>query len=314
MDHSFDGARRSRAVPACAALLLLTAAYPLLGSPQNPQQPPAQGTPAAPAKGTSGASDKQAQRLRARREQRTNGAAPQADRSLRVAPAGQAGPGRPGPGGTRIIIGPDGKPMVVGSDGKPVSAGPGGNATINTPPPGVNFRGSGAGGGDFPPPGGMVSMDFRGADINSVLKFFAMATGWEIVPDPTLTGPVTIVSPKQLTTDQAFDVLQSVLQVRGFSGQLEKRGSTTVLKIVPIDRAVQQTTLLRTNGQPANSQDLNDQVVTEVIPVINADATALSRELHDLINKGASLVASVGTNALIVTDTASNVNRIATLV
>ena len=113
--------------------------------------------------------------------------------------------------------------------------------------------------------------------------------------------------------DQAFEVLQSVLEVRGFSGQVELRGKTTVLKIVPLDRAVQSTRLLTTNGS-LRTADLRNQVVTQVIPIENVDAGALSRELKDLVNKGASIVASAGTNALIITDTAGNVERLTQLV
>lgn len=161
-------------------------------------------------------------------------------------------------------------------------------------------------------------MDFRGADINNVLKFFAMATNWEIVPDPGLSGPVTIISPKQLTVDQAFQVLQAVLEVRGFSGQLEMRGNTQVLRILPLDRAVQSTRNLTApglgNGKPLNPNDLMNQVVTEVFPIENVDAATLARDLNPLINKGASIVGSAGSNALIVTDTAANVARIGELV
>src|SRR5439155_23173665 len=137
-----------------------------------------------------------------------------------------------------------------------------------------------------------LTMDFRGSDINNVLRFFAMATGWQIVPDANLTGPVTIISPKQLTIDQAFEVLQSVLEIRGFNGIFEKSGTTTILKIVPIDRAVTEPRLLKSNG--TTPQDVRNQVITQVIPVNNVDAAALSRELKDLMSKGASLVASVG--------------------
>jgi general secretion pathway protein D len=162
--------------------------------------------------------------------------------------------------------------------------------------------------------GRTITMDFRGTDIGNVLKFFAMAANWQVVPDPGLTGPVTIISPYELTLDQAFQVLQSTLEVRGFTGQIEKRGETTVLKIVPLDRAVQSTSLLQDGGTRLSVDDLKNQVITQVIPVENVDANVLARELAPLINKGASLVGSEGTNALIVTDTASNVQRIGELV
>lgn len=159
----------------------------------------------------------------------------------------------------------------------------------------------------------MITMDFRGSDISNVLKFFAMAAGWQVVPDASLTGPVTIISPKPLTLDQAFEVLQSTLEVRGFTGQIEKRGQVQILKIVPLATAVANGTLIRT-GTAVSADDLKNQVITQVIPIENVDASTLARELKDLTNKGASLVASSGTNALIVTDTASNVRRIVDLV
>jgi general secretion pathway protein D len=158
----------------------------------------------------------------------------------------------------------------------------------------------------------MVTMDFRNADIANVLKFFALATNWQIVPDPGLTGTVTIISPKQLTIDQAFEVLQSTLEVRGFSGQLQKHGDTTILQIVPLARAVQSTPLLKTS--PTKPSDVQNQVITQVIPIQNVDATTLSKELTPLMSVGASIVASSGTNALIVTDIATNVQRISDLV
>ncbi len=163
---------------------------------------------------------------------------------------------------------------------------------------------------------GLVTMDFRGTDIANVLKFFALATNWQIVPDAALTGPVTIISPKQLTIDQAFTVLQSTLEVRGFVGQLEKRSNTAILKIVPLDRAVQTTGILRgpDGAATATPDDLRNQVITQVIPIENVDAANLARELQPLINKGANIVGSAGTNALVVTDTAGNVRRISELV
>ncbi len=170
------------------------------------------------------------------------------------------------------------------------------------------------GGTALPTSGSAITMDFRGSDIGNVLKFFAMATGWQIVPDAALTGPVTIISPKALTLDQAFQVLQSTLEVRGYSGQIEKRGETTILKIVPLDRAVQSTPLLGGPEGGVTPDTAQGQVITQVIPIENVDAASLSRELQSLINKGASMVGSAGTNALVVTDTATNVKRIAELV
>ena len=46
-----------------------------------------------------------------------------------------------------------------------------------------------------------LNIDFRGAEIDNVLKFFSMAAGVTISKDPALKGPVTIVNAKQLSLD-----------------------------------------------------------------------------------------------------------------
>jgi general secretion pathway protein D len=252
--------------------------------------------------------------------------------------------GQTGPGGVQVQKGPDGKPIIVGPDGKPLTGppgaiqtvpggttapggittpgGPGGTTTPGANPFGGGRNAFGGGGNSFGggrgssgiSPGGTLSMDFRGADVNNVLKFFSMWTNWQIIPDPSLTGNVTIISPKPLTVDQAFQVLQATLEIRGFTGQLTKRGDTTILKIIPIDAAVKNASVFIDSDGKFSPEKVKDQVVTQVIPVENVDAKALATELLPLMNKGASLVGSAGTNSLLVTDTASNVERIMTLV
>ncbi len=231
------------------------------------------------------------------------------------APPSQGGPTPPPGQGDQAAPPPtqtgQGNTPVQGGENAPAAGGEGRSSRRSRQSGGFGggFGGFGGFGG-----GATITMDFRGADIGNVLKFFSMATGWQIVPDANLTGPVTIISPKPLTLDQAFQVLQSTLEVRGYSGQIEKRGDTTILKIVPLDRAVQSTPLLSSPEGGVVPDQAQGQVITQVIPIENVDAASLARELQPLINKGASMVGSAGTNALVVTDTATNVKRISELV
>ncbi len=168
-------------------------------------------------------------------------------------------------------------------------------------------------GGTFAPPasraGTMVSMDFHNMDISAVLKVFATATQMTIVADPTVTGPVTIVAPKQVSLDEAFRILQSVLSVRGFTALQQDN----VIQILPFNSAVANTTHVNTQIDPKNI-DPRNQVITQVIPLENVDADAMAKELLPLMNKGASIVGATGSNAVVVTDTASNVQRMIDLV
>ncbi len=156
-------------------------------------------------------------------------------------------------------------------------------------------------------PGTTFTFDYRGSDIMNVLRFYAQMSGLNVTVDPGLNGQVTIINPKPVSLDDAFKILQSVLVVRGFTAIRD--GS--VLSVVPLDRGVRSTPLV-SNGldeQGNPSTNPQNQVMTQVIPLENVDAEALAKELDPLKSTGASLIGSPGTNALIITDTASNVQR-----
>ena len=203
----------------------------------------------------------------------------------------------PAPGGAGVVPitkgGPGGAPPSPGVGAPPSDPGAGGHSTL---------RGA-------IPTGTLVSFDFHDADISNVLKLYAQMSGLTVITAEGLSGKVTIINPKQVPIDDAFRILQSVLSVRGFTALQ----SGPVLSIVPLDRAIGSTTQVNSDSSP---MDLNnrDMVMTQVIPLENVDAEAMAKELLPLVNKGASLIGSPGTNALILTDTASNVQRFMKLV
>src|SRR3989338_4819991 len=74
--------------------------------------------------------------------------------------------------------------------------------------------------------GGNVTLDFRDADINNVLRILAYKSGINIVPGPEVTGLVTI----QLTDvpwEQALDV---ILQTYGYG--YDRKGNIIVVTTI----------------------------------------------------------------------------------
>jgi general secretion pathway protein D len=163
--------------------------------------------------------------------------------------------------------------------------------------------------GGFSGNGTPFSFDFRGTEIANVLKLFAQMSGQTITADSSLSGQVTIINPKPVQLDEAFKILQSVLAVRGFTAL--QTGS--VISILPIGTATKTTTLLNPD-KDSGKIDPRNQVMTQIIPLDNVDADALAKDLLPLISTGASLIGSSGSNALILTDTATNVQRILNIV
>src|SRR5438270_6229587 len=66
-----------------------------------------------------------------------------------------------------------------------------------------------------------IALDFREVEIGSVLKFFSIVTGMTIVPDPGLSGPVTILAPRPVSVEEGLKVLEAVLSTKGYAVQRE---------------------------------------------------------------------------------------------
>lgn len=73
-----------------------------------------------------------------------------------------------------------------------------------------------------------VQLNFRNANVDLVLDFFMKATGISIVKDPTLKEPMTVSSPKSVSLNQAFEILNAALGVRNY--EMSKEGSILVIK------------------------------------------------------------------------------------
>lgn len=159
-------------------------------------------------------------------------------------------------------------------------------------------------------PPGTIRLDFHGTNIDTVLQAYAMAFKWTVVKDPACTGDVTVIETDPMDKKRAFQVLQALLEVRGFVPVLD--GS--ILKIMSVKRAVSSSTLVRvvTPGEstPAGMRGF----VRAVIPLSSAEAPTLAKDLQPLLTEGASIIGTQGANALIITDTEENIEALRTII
>jgi general secretion pathway protein D len=148
----------------------------------------------------------------------------------------------------------------------------------------------------------MFRLDFRGTNIDTVLQAFALAFKWTVVKDPACTGEVTVIETEPMDHKRALEVLQALLEVRGFTAKLDGK----ILKVMSLKRAVSTSTTVRV-AKPGDMDSGDTEVIRQVIPLSNAEAPALAKDLQPLVTEGASIIGLAGANALIITDTASNV-------
>ena len=142
-----------------------------------------------------------------------------------------------------------------------------------------------------------VRINFRDADILSVIESVAEITGESFVLDPRVKGKVTIIAPEAIDSGLLYQAILSSLQVQGF--QAIKDGPVT--RIVPFN----QSFSFAGGGQ--------NTLITEILKVRYVQAATLIPVLKPMMSNGARLQAYSQSNYLVVSDIRANVERLKTL-
>jgi general secretion pathway protein D len=147
-----------------------------------------------------------------------------------------------------------------------------------------------------------VTLNFKNADIRAFIEFVSGFSGKNFLVDNRVKGKVTIISPTPISEDHAYDVFLSVLEVNGFAAV----PSGSVIKIVPRAESKQKSLPILKSGKGNH----NDAMVTQVVRLKYADAQQLVALIRPLISPNSHLVAYPRGNMLLLTDSASNIQRI----
>ena len=148
---------------------------------------------------------------------------------------------------------------------------------------------------------GTFTLNLKNADIHSLIQTVSRQSGRNFVVDPRVKARVTVVSSTPLNAEELYETFLSVLQVHGYAAV----PSGDLIKIVP-DVNAKQGPVPAFDAQNSAS----DQLVTQVIKVENVPAAQLVPILRPLVPQQGHLAAYASSNTLIVTDRASNIQRL----
>ena len=140
-----------------------------------------------------------------------------------------------------------------------------------------------------------VSINFREADIRSVIEAVAEITGKSFVLDPRVRGEITIISPEPIESELLYEAVLSALQVQGF--QAVDDGA--VIRVVPFAQSFQ-----------IPSGVMGSELQTKVIRVNHVRANELLPVLKPMMSRGSLLQAYDAGNNLVVTDTISQIAQL----
>ena len=144
-------------------------------------------------------------------------------------------------------------------------------------------------------------VNLKDADISAFISQIADITGKSFVIDPRVKGKVTVVSTETMNTEAVYELFLSVLQVHGYAAV----PAGDVIMVVQQNSVKQQGRDLE-----AKFATQSQEMVTKVIMIKNTPALDLVPIMRPLVAKYGHLAGVKSANALIISDHASNINRI----
>ena len=151
-----------------------------------------------------------------------------------------------------------------------------------------------------------VTVNFVNADVEAVTRAFAAMIERQIAVDPRVKGSITVYSEQPQTIREAYAGYLAALRGLGFA-MVESAG---LLKVVPEADAKLQAGTVVVGEATARA----DQVLTQIFSLRYENATNLVAVLRPLITANNTINISPGTNAVVITDYADNLQRLGRII
>ncbi|MDC0948113.1 type II secretion system secretin GspD [Gammaproteobacteria bacterium] len=147
-----------------------------------------------------------------------------------------------------------------------------------------------------------ITLNFRDADLQQLVDVVSRVTGMVFILSDNLQGRVTVVSGRELSPEQLYDIFLSVLDVNGYAA-VPSGEFTKILR----KELVRTTTTPTVFGDEVRS---TDEQITRIFQIENGQAGSLAPLIQPLLPPTAVLQVHQPTNTIMVTDSAGNISRV----
>ena len=154
---------------------------------------------------------------------------------------------------------------------------------------------------------GQINLNFKDAEVDSVIGAFGHLLNKSFVIDPRVRGKISLETPRPVNRAQAFALLKTVLRQQGFA--IVDLGD--LYKVVPEADAKLQSGPVEIGA--ASARD-GDEVITQVFQLNHESANNMIPVLRPLVSPNNTITAFPGNNTLIITDYAANLRRLSKVI
>ncbi len=157
----------------------------------------------------------------------------------------------------------------------------------------------------------LITLNFEGTDVRTVLLYLAEITGDTILLDKSVRGDVTIINPKPVTAASAKQIIFSILEMQGF----------TIVRYDDYVKVVRsgdaKSRPIKTLQPVENIEDMDseDIIRTQVLYPDHISADDVQKFITPLLTKGAGqIIINKATDAVLLIDTGANIKRLMNII
>jgi general secretion pathway protein D len=155
-----------------------------------------------------------------------------------------------------------------------------------------------------------INLNFNRAPLEMVLNYLSDAAGFIIVLETHISSSAVVtVNGKHLTRDEAYNLLNMVLNKNGYASIRDGR----TLTIMDANAAKTGQIPVKSGNNP-DDIPRNAEIVTQIIPIRFVEARQLVSDLSSFVSPQATVVANEAGNSIVITDTQANIHHIAEII
>ncbi len=147
------------------------------------------------------------------------------------------------------------------------------------------------------------ALNFNNVEIHEFINIMSQLIGKNIILDDKVRGKISISSAKRVPVTQAYEIMKSILEVKG----LAVVETENLIKVIPITEAIRKNVEIIIDGKKTELKPREEKTITFLLELKNADAVEISNTLKTLKSKFTTIVVHKTLNTIIFSGSANEV-------
>jgi len=147
------------------------------------------------------------------------------------------------------------------------------------------------------------ALNFNNVDIHVFLNMMSKLIGKNIIADDKVRGKITISSARRVPVHQAYEIMKSILEIKGLA-VIETKN---LIKVVPIRDAVKQNVEIWVDGKKTKTYSKKSKIITYLFEVKFSEANDIANTLKPLKSKSTNIVVYRPMNTIILSGSSNEI-------